>query len=417
MRLRVWTATRPSRRTQAVAGLGGVLILGTVAVVAIGGSGTGGAPAAYATVAEGDVSATAGAAGNVQSADSRDLAFGTSGTVSRVYAKVGEKVKENTRLAVVDQTEAEENLQSAKAALTAAEAVLDGTDTGGTSAASAAGGTGTTTTANAVNSANAVSTAIVGYASPTPTPSPSATSTTSDRPSAPASAPASRAPAPAPSSSKSSGSSGGAPSAEELQAKVTQAKNTVDQAQRALDGTVIKAPISGTVLAVDGQAGDVASASTTFITIGDLDEVQVDATFSQNDVARVRVGQEAKITLTADTATTYDGTVARIDSDATTSDTNNDTLVKYGVMIAFDDLPSRLLIGQSATVAVTTASTTNTLYVPSSAVRSGANGTYTVQVRNGNRTVIRTVEIGVRGDAYIEIKSGLSTGDRVLTSR
>lgn len=415
MRLRVWTATRPSRRTQAVAGLGGVLILGTVAAFAIGGSGTGGAPAAYATVAEGDVSATAGAAGNVQSADSRDLAFGTSGTVSRVYAKVGEKVKENTRLAVVDQTEAEENLQSAKAALTAAEAVLDGTDTGGTSAASAGGGTGTTTTANAVNSANAVSTAIVGYASPTPPPSPSATSTTSDRPSAPASAPASRAPAP--SSSKSSGSSGGAPSAEELQAKVTQAKNTVDQAQRALDGTVIKAPISGTVLAVDGQAGDVASASTTFITIGDLDEVQVDATFSQNDVARVRVGQEAKITLTADTATTYDGTVARIDSDATTSDTSNDTLVKYGVMIAFDDLPSRLLIGQSATVAVTTASATNTLYVPSSAVRSGANGTYTVQVRNGNTTVIRTVKIGVRGDAYIEIKSGLSTGDRVLTSR
>jgi HlyD family secretion protein len=86
-------------------------------------------------------------------------------------------------------------------------------------------------------------------------------------------------------------------------------------------------------------------------------------------------------------------------------------------MIAFDDVPSSsVLIGQSGTVSVTTASATDTLYVPSSALRSSANGTHTVQVREGNTTVSRTVEIGVRGDAAIEIKSGLSQGERVVTS-
>jgi HlyD family secretion protein len=179
---------------------------------------------------------------------------------------------------------------------------------------------------------------------------------------------------------------------------------------------VITAPIAGTVLAVNGQAGDAASASSTFVTIGDLNDVQLQATFSQNDMTNVHIGQDATITLTADPGKTYAGTVTHIDTNATSSTTNNAQLVKYGAMIAFDDLPSRVLIGQSGTVSVTTASATDTLYVPASAVRSGSNGTYTVQVRKGNTTVSRTVKIGVRGNAYIEITSGLAKGERVVTS-
>jgi HlyD family secretion protein len=410
MKLRAFAPNRLTRRTQVTLGVFGVLVVGTVTAVTVGASGPSGASSTYATVAEGEVTATAGAAGSLESADSRDLAFGTSGSVNRVYAKVGRKVKEGARLATMDQTQAEEDVATAKAALAAAEAAeAAGTDT--TTSGAAAAGTADT---------GGPTVALAGYESaPTPsgTPtSPTATPSTSPRPTTSSSPRSSGAPNAPSGPTKSSGTQGGATSPEQLAAKVTQAKNGLDQAQRALDGTVITAPIAGTVLAVNGQAGDIASASSTFVTIGDLDDVQLQATFSQNDMTNVRVGQDAKITLNADPGKTYGGTVTHIDTNATSSTTNNAQLVKYGAMIAFGDLPSRVLIGQSGTVSVTTASAMDTLYVPSSAVRDGSNGTHTVRVRRGNTTVSRTVEIGVRGDAYIEIKSGLSKGERVATS-
>jgi HlyD family secretion protein len=408
MKLRVFAPNLLSRRTQVALGLSGVLVVGTVATVTVGASGPSVASSTYATVSEGEVTATAGAAGNLESTDSRDLAFGTSGTVTRVYAKVGKKVGKGTRLAKMDQTQAEEDVATAKAALTAAEAAADGTDT--TNGAAAAG---TADTGGATVALAGYESAPTASVTPTPTPAPSTSTRPPTSPSTPRSSGAPTAPG---GSTRSSGTQGGTTSPDQLAAKVTQAKNNLSQAERTLDGTVITAPIAGTVLAVNGQSGDRASASSTFVTIGDLNDVQLQATFSQNDMTNLRIGQDAKITLSADPGKTYGGTVTHIDTNATSSSTNNAQLVKYGAMIAFDDMPSSVLIGQSGTVSVTTASATDTLYVPSSAVRSGANGTHTVQVRKGNTTVSRTVEIGIRGDAAIEIKSGLSQGERVVTS-
>ncbi|MCO6004287.1 efflux RND transporter periplasmic adaptor subunit [Actinoallomurus purpureus] len=409
MRLRVSAPDFRLKRTQVATGVIGVVVIGAVTAVSVGASGRTGTASTYAPVAEGEVTATAGAAGNVASADSRDLTFSTSGTVKKVYVKVGAKVKEGARLARIDQTKALEDVTAARAALTAAEATLSGADTtttGGTGAGAAgAGVTGGATIALAAYRPTTT-------ASPTPTTKTSTTPRPTKRPSTAPSTPKNSGASKSPGSGKSSGSPGGTTSTAQLEARVIQAKNTVTQAERTLAGTVIKAPIDGTVLAVNGQAGDTASASSTFITIGDLKELQLKATFSQNDVAHVHIGQEAKITLSTDSAKTYAGSVTHIDANATTSD----RLVKYGVMIAFDDVPSKVLIGQSGTVSVTTASAADVLYVPSSAVRTGSHGTSTVRVRQGDRTVTRTVTIGVRGDTYIEIKSGLSKGERVVTS-
>jgi multidrug efflux pump subunit AcrA (membrane-fusion protein) len=403
-------------RARVALGLVGILGAGMVTVGLIGASATGGASSSqYALVAEGAVTATAGAAGNVQSADSRDLAFGTSGFVSKVYVKVGAKVKHGDRLAVLDQTQAKEDVAAAKAALAAAQAAVDGTDA-----------------MSSTTTVDGTPVSLTGYATPvgtgtTPTPTssaskpstPSATPTTSTRP--PKTEPSAPGGGSAPGGSGTSGGSGGsggsgtggkAPSPEELQAQEIQAQNKLDQAEQELSGTVIKAPIEGTVLAVNGQAGDPASPNTAFITVGELNELQLQAEFSQTDRAKVRVGQDAKITLSALPGNTYAGTVTHIDENATISD----KLVKYGVMIAFADVPPKVLIGESGTVSVTTANVDDALYVPASAVSAGPNRTYTVQVRRGNTTATRIVRIGIRGDAYVEITSGLSKGEHVVIS-
>jgi HlyD family secretion protein len=67
-------------------------------------------------------------------------------------------------------------------------------------------------------------------------------------------------------------------------------------------------------------------------------------------------------------------------------------------------------------VIVTTAEAADALYVPTSAVRPGPDGTYTIQVKDGSGTRTRAVQIGIRGDQYVQIRSGLTANDEVVVT-
>ncbi|MBX6168626.1 MAG: efflux RND transporter periplasmic adaptor subunit [Thermobispora bispora] len=195
----------------------------------------------------------------------------------------------------------------------------------------------------------------------------------------------------------------------QAEAQVTQAESALAKAKEALAGVTIKAPADGTVLSIAGTVGT-RYTSGTFLTLGDLDDLQVKAMFTESDIRFLKVGQQAEITFPTHPGTTYSGTVAHIDPTATTSD----RLVRYGVTIALDDRPDGLLLGQTATVRVTTAEAENALYLPSEAVRNVTGDKAQVTVVNGERRATRTVVIGVRGDRYVQIVSGLAEGERVV---
>jgi multidrug efflux pump subunit AcrA (membrane-fusion protein) len=149
--------------------------------------------------------------------------------------------------------------------------------------------------------------------------------------------------------------------------------------------------------------------STAFVTVGSVADTQVKAQFSEADVARIAVGQAATITLKNSTGT-LTGKVSSVDPAGTAS--NN--LVRYSVMIGFDTAPANLLYGQSANVTVTTAAAAGVLYVPTSAVRDVHDGTGTVTVRTDGHDTARTVKIGLRGDQYTEVTSGVAEGEQVV---
>ncbi|MEV1199219.1 efflux RND transporter periplasmic adaptor subunit [Microbispora rosea] len=206
------------------------------------------------------------------------------------------------------------------------------------------------------------------------------------------------------------GQGGGARLTEaQAEAQVSQATTELAEAKEALDGVRIKAPADGTILSVAGTAGS-RYTSGTFITLGDLDDLQVQAMFTESDIRFLKVGQAATVTLPAQPGQEYPGTVAHIDPTATTSN----RLVRYGVTIVLNKHPARLLLGQSATVRVTTGEAADALYVPSQAVRAQGDGTAVVTVADGGTQSRRTVQVGVRGDSYVEITGGLSEGDQVV---
>jgi multidrug efflux pump subunit AcrA (membrane-fusion protein) len=82
------------------------------------------------------------------------------------------------------------------------------------------------------------------------------------------------------------------------------------------------------------------------------------------------------------------------------------------VLLAFDEAPQDLLVGQTASVRVTTGAQSDVLRVPSTAVHEVHGDSGTV-LRDGSRV---KVGVGLRGDQYTEITSGLTEGQVVVRS-
>ncbi|MER6583195.1 efflux RND transporter periplasmic adaptor subunit [Nonomuraea sp. NPDC001023] len=194
-------------------------------------------------------------------------------------------------------------------------------------------------------------------------------------------------------------------------ANVDRAEATLEEAADAVRATRIVAPTSGTVLSVAGRVGDTAGTGT-FISLGNLNELQVQAMVTESDVNRLKLGQQAAITLATRPGERHGGTVTAIAPTATVED----QLVRYSVTLAFDEPPAGLMLGQTATVSVTTAEAKDAIYVPAAAVRSRSDGAQVVTVRAGGHDAAKVVGTGVRGDQYVQITSGLDERDQVVMS-
>jgi macrolide-specific efflux system membrane fusion protein len=137
--------------------------------------------------------------------------------------------------------------------------------------------------------------------------------------------------------------------------------------------------------------------------------MQVSASFAEADATKLKAGQAATVTWAALASTTASAKVATIAPTATTSNNVN----SYAVVVSLDQQPAGIRIGQTVTVTVTVAQVDNVIRVPSVAVRTaGTRHLVTVVAAGANES--RTVEIGVPGDTFTEITSGLTIGEQVV---
>lgn len=396
-----------------IAGIVALAIAVTVGYALSGGPAAKAAAATTAAVARGTVTASASAAGTVSVVRTRGLSFSASAVVTELAVKVGDVVTAGQVLARIDSSDAQESVTAAQQQVTSAQNNL-------TKAQQTQSPSGTGTCAAVAPAAFSVHPS--GSPSPSTSPSPSPSTSHGPGPSAdPTPSRTGRAPT-GPSTGASRGANcnstgtgtGGRNAGTDSLASAQQQLNNAElgllQAQQRLDGTVLSAPIGGKVISVGGTVGSQEKpGGTGFIVLGDVNDTEVSAQFSEADVAHLAVGQSATITLPNRTDP-YPGKVAQISPAGTVSG----RLVRYGVLIAFDAVPTDLLFGQSASVAVTTAAAANVLYVPSSAVSAIQGSAAMVSVRSGGHDARRSVTIGLRGDRYTEIKDGLAQGDQVV---
>jgi HlyD family secretion protein len=384
------------------------------------------------TVRRGTVAVTQAASGTVQAAKSRGLSFGTSGTVTEVSVKAGDRVTAGEVLARIDDSDAKVAVSTAQADVAAAQDAVNSaeqTASSGGATCQAAGATYRVQVSASPQSSVPAGSGSPTTASPSPTPSgsPAATGLPSAGPGGPTGSPPGGGQPSNGTGGRRGGSGGGSggcgsggaaggtgsgsggDSLLSAQEQLNNANQELALANQKLAGTVTTAPLDGKVTSITGSVGvDETPGATAFITLAAID-VEVQAQFSEADVAALAVGQSASISL-ANRTGTFPGKVSHIDPAGTTSG----QLVRYAVMIAFDQPPQDLLYGQAASTVVTTASAANVLYVTSSMITQVVGDTGVVTVRVNGRDEFRTVHIGLRGDQYTEIRTGLAQGDQVV---
>jgi multidrug efflux pump subunit AcrA (membrane-fusion protein) len=198
----------------------------------------------------------------------------------------------------------------------------------------------------------------------------------------------------------------------------TQARAERDRAAAAVESALVErsfatltAPISGVVASVSTQEGETVAAglnAPTFVTLLDLDRLQVDAYVDEVDIGKIVIGQEAIFTVDAYPAEDFTGRVSAVYPSATIQD----NVVKYIVAIVIDgEHEDRLRPEMTASVRILLESR-DVLAIPARAIRrqSGQNVVY---VAGSGTAEPRPIRIGWRDGNWVEVVDGLREGEQI----
>jgi len=236
---------------------------------------------------------------------------------------------------------------------------------------------------------------------------------------------------------------------------VQSASASVTEARDNLGRTLIYAPAAGTISVLNVELGERVlgtqqMAGTELLRVANLNNMEVEVDVNENDIVKVKIGDEANVEVDAYLKKKFKGTVTSISNSASTTLTSDQvTNFKVKVRIlkeSYQDLLegqpdtySPFRPGMTATVDIITRTKSNVLAVPISAVVVKADTTAVtavkieepnddkkaapksdkkfecVFVKVGDKAKIRVIKTGIQDDTNIEVMTGLKPGDVVIT--
>ena len=200
------------------------------------------------------------------------------------------------------------------------------------------------------------------------------------------------------------------------QAKEAEARITAARADTAR--TVMRAPFAGIVAEVNGEVGEYLTPSPPGIpTLPAVDLIDdsclyVTAPIDEVDAAQIKLGMPGRVTLDAYRGKHFPGKVRRIAPYVLAIEKQARTVE---VEVAFDSPGEvrHLLVGYSADIEIVAAAREPVLRIPTTALMPGNR---VMVLSPGGLLQERRVETGLSNWEFTEIKSGLSQGERLVTS-
>ncbi|MBP1861274.1 efflux RND transporter periplasmic adaptor subunit [Rhizobium herbae] len=170
--------------------------------------------------------------------------------------------------------------------------------------------------------------------------------------------------------------------------------------------TDVKTPVAGVVSARTAKIGAIANGTgEPLFTIIRDGAVEMKADIIETDLPKLEIGQRAKITL-ADGKTQIDGKIRLISPVI-------DTQTRLGNVYISLLEPEKARVGMYARAQIIVTEK-EALVLPLSAVTNTRDGMVTRKVE-GDVAHVAKVETGIQDNGYIEIRTGLKQGDRVIT--
>ena len=195
---------------------------------------------------------------------------------------------------------------------------------------------------------------------------------------------------------------------EAAQAGVSMAEATLAYARQQLANAYIRTPIAGTVSNRLAEPGQMASPGVPLIDIVALNTVYFEATVSEIDVGRVKVGQPVQVGVDALPGRKFTGTVLKI---LPTADTKTRQFI---IHIAIENPPEAgLKPGMFARGSIEVARHKDTVIIPKDALISNGRS-QDVYVVVGKAVKLRPVMVGFETRDEAEILSGVSSGDELV---
>jgi macrolide-specific efflux system membrane fusion protein len=222
-----------------------------------------------------------------------------------------------------------------------------------------------------------------------------------------------------------------------LEALIVGAEASVETARVNLEYTRITAPIDGTVLATvvqEGQTVNAVQSAPTIVVLGQLETMTVRAEISEADIVKVKPGQALYFTILGDQDNRYEARLEQIEpapesiksdasfSSTTTSSTSSSSSSSTSTAIYYigvfnvpnEDLSLRTYM--TAEVHIITGEAKRVKVIPALALMRKSDGRSTVRTLDASGDVReREVKTGLNDRTMVEIRSGLSEGERVVT--
>jgi RND family efflux transporter MFP subunit len=196
------------------------------------------------------------------------------------------------------------------------------------------------------------------------------------------------------------------------QANVEASRGALDVAQKSLNDTVIRAPLSGLVSMRSVQPGEKVSADNRLLDIINLQNMELEAAVPTSDIEQVTLGQGVTLRVEG-LSDSFHGRVTRINP---STQTGSRSVMVY---IQVPNPQALLRAGMFAEGQLILRSKPGVLALPPGAVHQDSNAVYVYAIEDG-KLIKKTVRIGIEGrvgdDSKIEILDGLSAGAQVISN-
>jgi len=193
----------------------------------------------------------------------------------------------------------------------------------------------------------------------------------------------------------------------------------VDLQEEINKGTLV-APFSGTLVSLSIQKGDRSTAYQTVAIVADTTQLVPAVKLTKNDLDKIAIGMEAVIAVSNGGA--YKGKVKQLPLQKTETPNpgnpdpgaNIERVEDFVIIELETPLDASLQRGTPTNISIVVNRIENAIVIPPSALRTIGNRTY-VQVvdENGKRAEV-DVEVGQQTATEVEIKQGLSVGQKVV---